>query len=209
MKKYDLDKIEEVISKKVDVKRMAHSVAVKNTAACLAMKHGYEAGMRAEEHRDFIHKAMVAGILHDNAKCVSDSDMLAACEEACVYANPYEKRNPFLLHAKLGAYYAAHFFGVEESEIISAIACHTVGRENMTLLDKIIFIADYIEPLRNKQRDLDEVRYLAFTDVDRCVFKILNDTLCYLAENHKEIDDATVKTRDFYKKVIEEKEKNG
>ena len=83
MKRYDLDKIEEVISKKIDKNRMAHSIAVKDTAACLAMKYGYEAGMRGEEHKDFIHMAMVAGILHDNAKCVSDKDMLDACEEAC------------------------------------------------------------------------------------------------------------------------------
>ena len=208
MKKYNLDKIEEVIREKVDKQRMAHSIAVKNTAASLAMIHGYEAGIRGVEHNDFIHMAMVAGILHDNAKCVNDEDMLKACEEACVYVNEYERRNPFLLHSKLGAYYAAQSFGVEESEIISAIAHHTVGRENMSLLDKIIFVADYIEPLRYKQKNLDEVRYLAFTDLDRCVYKILNDTLQYLSDNNKEIDDTTVKTRDYYKKVIEEKDKH-
>lgn len=208
MKRYDLDKIEEVISKKIDKNRMAHSIAVKDTAACLAMKYGYEAGMRGEEHKDFIHMAMVAGILHDNAKCVSDKDMLDACEEACIYANPYEKRNPFLLHAKLGAYYASRSFGIEESDIISAISFHTVGRENMTLLEKIIFVADYIEPLRYKQQDIDEVRHLAFTDLDSCVYKILDDTISYLSKNHKEIDTESVKIRDFYKKIIEENKNN-
>ena len=69
----------------------------------------------------------------------------------------------------------------------------------MSLLEKIIFIADYIEPGRSKQAELDKVRNLAFTDIDECVLKITEDTLKYLESRNMTIDDMTVRTRDYYK----------
>ncbi len=200
---YDLERLEKKVSRHIDEKRMAHSLSVKDTAACLAMKYGYEAGLRGSEHGDFIKRAMLAGILHDNAKCMKDNEMLKACEEAHIYVSACEKNNPSLLHAKLGAFYASEIYGIGDKEVISAIECHTTGKENMSLLEKILFVADYIEPLRSRQPRLDEVRCLAFTALDACVYRILEDTLEYLEKNGTETDVTTIKVRDYYRKAAD------
>lgn len=76
----------------------------------------------------------------------------------------------------------------------------------MTLLEKIIYIADYIEPARNKAPNLEKVRNLAFQDLDECMYEILKDTLAYLEENPKDIDSATRDAFLFYKDVHEQKQ---
>ena len=75
----------------------------------------------------------------------------------------------------------------------------------MNLLDKIIFVADYIEPGRDKQPRLDVIRYMAFTDLDLCVYLILEDSVNYLNTNPDMIDPTTIDTFNFYKKYIEER----
>ena len=99
----------------------------------------------------------------------------------------------------MGAFYAKKLYGIDDEDILNAITYHTTGRPGMSMLEKIIFTADYIEPGRTRQANLDYIRYLAFTDIDRCVLKILSDTLDYLEEKHKSIDDMTVKTLEYYK----------
>ena len=69
----------------------------------------------------------------------------------------------------------------------------------MTMLEKIVFVADYIEPYRNKAVNLDAIRYLAFTDIDKAVLQILNDTINYLNKKANPIDGITLKTYNFYK----------
>ena len=115
-----------------------------------------------------------------------------------------ERRNPFLLHAKLGAFLAMHQYGVNDREIVSAILNHTTGKPNMSLLDKIVYVADYIEPRRNKAPNLPEVRKLAFLDLDEALYKILSDTLNYLDKGSGEIDEMTLKAYEYYKAKREE-----
>ena len=110
-----------------------------------------------------------------------------------------ERRNPFLLHAKLGAFLAKEQYDVKDPEIISAILNHTTGKPAMSLLDKIVYVADYIEPRRNKAPNLTEVRKLAFLDLDEALYKILSDTLEYLDEGSGEIDQMTMKAYEYYK----------
>lgn len=73
------------------------------------------------------------------------------CEKNKIEITEFERNNPFLIHAKLGAFLAKDKYKVEDPEILSAITWHTTGKEDMTLLEKIIYIADYIEPARNKR----------------------------------------------------------
>ena len=194
---YDLDKIAEKVSKKVDNNRMRHTIGVEYTAASMAMVLGADMGT------EFMEKAMVAGLLHDNAKCLPPEKLLEKSLKHGIEVTDAERDNPFLLHGKLGAYYARTKYGIDDEDIISAITWHTTGRPDMSLLEKIVFTADYIEPGRTKQLGLDIIRKLAFTDIDRCVFKISDDTLNYLTGRKRCIDDMTVKTRDFYKKICE------
>ncbi len=191
MSEYDLEKIAKKLSKRIDESRMRHTVGVQYTAAALAMAlapKGHE--------KKLLSQAMTAGLLHDNAKCMSGAELLEKSLKHGIKVSDVEEKNPFLLHGKLGAYYAKHRYDVEDEDILNAIAFHTTGRPDMTLLEKIIFVADYIEPGRKKQPRLDELRRIAFTDIDLCVYMIAEDTLSYLYP--KAIDEMTVRTRDFY-----------
>ena len=94
------------------------------------------------------------------------------CEKNKIEITEFERNNPFLIHAKLGAFLAKDKYKVEDPEILSAITWHTTGKEDMTLLEKIIYIADYIEPARNKAPHLTRLRKLAFTDIDECMYEI-------------------------------------
>ena len=90
-------------------------------------------------------------------------------------------------------------YEVSDPQILHAIKVHTTGEPDMSLLDKIIYIADYIEPNRNKAANLDRVRELAFHDLDVCMAEILHDTLVYLKKRGGNIDPTTQMTYEFYK----------
>ena len=143
-------------------------------------------------------KALVAGLLHDCAKCIPNDKKLKLCRKNGIEVTPFEEKAPFLLHAKLGAWMAEHEYHVSDPAILSAIACHTTGKPDMSLLDKIVFIADYIEPGRNKAPGLPEIRRLSFTDIDQALIRILSDTLDYLASSNDPIDPATQNVLDYY-----------
>ena len=103
-----------------------------------------------------------------------------------------------MLHGKLGAYYAKARYEVDDEEILDAITYHTTGRPNMTLLDKIIFVADYIEPNRKELKDMDIIRREAFVDIDVCAIHILKNTLDYLNNSTNEMDFMTQLTYNYY-----------
>ena len=137
----------------------------------------YTASSLAMRYDEDIENALVAGLLHDLAKGFSTN----------------------LTHASLSATIAEEEFGVKDTCVTDAIRYHTTGRPNMTLLDKIIYIADYIEPNRDKAPNLAKLRQLAFENLDECLSLILKDTLDYLKEQEKEIDSMTEQAYEFYK----------
>lgn len=196
MAEYDFDAIRHKLSKYIDESRMTHTLGVMYTAAALAMHYAPEG---AED--ELLSQAMIAGLLHDNAKCMSDAQILEKALKHSIDVTESERDNPFLLHGKLGAYYAACRYGVKDEAVLSAITWHTTGRPDMTLLEKIVFTADYMEPGRTRQPNLAYIRRLAFENLDRCVYVISDDTLNYLKGKKKCIDEMTVKTRDFYKDI--------
>lgn len=184
---YDLKKIKKKLKNELDESRYEHTIGVMDTAACLAMRYGAD-----------LTQALVAGLLHDCAKCIPDDKKLKLCKKNGIEVTPFEEKAPFLLHAKLGAWMAEHEYHVSDPAILSAIACHTTGKPDMSLLDKIVFIADYIEPGRNKAPGLPEIRRLSFTDIDQALIRILSDTLDYLASSNDPIDPATQNVLDYY-----------
>lgn len=107
---------------------------------------------------------------------------------------------PALIHAKLGAYLAEHEYGIRDESILNAITYHTTGRPDMTMLEKIIYIADYIEPNRKIIPGLDEVRRLSFTDINQAVCLSAGATTRYLKNGGKSVDPMTIQTYNFYKK---------
>jgi predicted HD superfamily hydrolase involved in NAD metabolism len=120
-----------------------------------------------------------------------------------------ELQSPYLLHSKLGAYLAKEKYGVEDEEILSAIRWHTTGRPNMTMLEKIIFTADYIEPARFKAKNLVHIRWLAFHDLNQAVYQILEDTLHYLDSGKGEIDEMSRSAYRYYHNLYDETDDKG
>lgn len=175
------------MEKTLDTRRFEHTLGVAYTAASLAMCYQVD-----------IYKAQMAGLLHDCAKCLPDDKKLSICENHNMQITEIEKRNPFLLHAKAGSYIAMKKFHIHDQDIINAILNHTTGRPDMSTLEKIIYIADYIEPCRKQAPNLAEIRQLAFHDLDLTLVRILGDTLEYLKESSTEIDPMTQKTYDYY-----------
>lgn len=171
--------------------RYKHTLGVMDTAVNLAKYY--------QEDQD---KARIAGLLHDCAKGFSGQKQLELCEKYGLPITEAEKANPTLLHAKLGAYFAEKDYGITDEEILDSIRWHTTGRPKMTKLDKIIYIADYIEPNRNKASNLDEIRLLATSDLDECLFAILEASLEYLQTKSEVIDPMTEKTYLYYKEFL-------
>ena len=187
MKNTDMRKIRKAMEKAQDSKRYEHTLGVAYTATALAMRYGAS-----------LKDAELAGLLHDCAKCLTDEKRLAICEKHNISMNEIERRNPFLLHAKVGSYLAMDEFNVTNSDVINAILNHTTGRPGMSLLEKIIFVADYIEPNRKQAPNLSEVRKMAFIDLDNTLVVILKDILEYLESTEGEIDPMTRKTYEYY-----------
>jgi len=185
--------IKKKLKKALDKERYEHTKGVMYTAASLAMAYGYS-----------IENAMIAGLLHDCAKCIPNNEKIALCEKHHIIVTTAEEANPSLLHAKLGALLAEIEYDIINPEILHAIKVHTTGEPDMSLLDKIIFIADYIEPGRDKAPNLDKVREIAFKDLNVCMAQILRDTLIYLKKGHGNIDPTTELTYEFYKQYEED-----
>ena len=191
----EFKEITEKLKIALDEPRYEHTLGVMYTAGCMAMAHGYE-----------IKKAMLAGLLHDCAKCMSHEERLNLCNEYQVLVTESELKNKALLHAKAGAILAKMKYDIKDEDILHAICVHTTGEPNMNILDKIIYIADYIEPGRDKAPNLEKVRSLAYVDLDTCMAQILSDTLSYLKSRGGEIDPTTELTYHFYEKHLKERE---
>ena len=172
---------------RITEKRFIHSIGVEYTAASMAFVYGAS-----------VEKARIAGILHDNAKCIPTDEKLRKAGKFGLPISKSERKSPDLLHGKLGAYYARTKFDVTDEEILSAITWHTTGHPCMTLLDKIIFVADYIEPNRKMIKELPEIRHEAMTDIDKAVMHILKNTLGYLETKNDSIDEMSRETYEYY-----------
>lgn len=195
MARVDIARLRAQVKKTQDKKRFEHTLGVTYTAACLAMCYDIDT-----------ERAETAGLLHDCAKCLSNDKKISLCKKQSIEINMTEAKNPFLLHAKAGAYLAEHKYGIRDEDILNAVRYHTTGRPGMSMLEKIVFIADYIEPGRNHSARLPELRKLAFQDLDKALVEILKDTLRYLKGTNNEIDPMTQKTYDHYKKLLEKQQ---
>ncbi len=191
-----LDLFKEV-EKQLKYPRFVHTMGVTFTATSLAICHGED-----------VKKAETAGLLHDVAKHLDAAEMESICAKGGVAVRPFERGKASLLHSKAGCVLAKTRYGITDPDIIHAIQYHTTGRPGMSRLEKIIFIADYIEPGRlrdpwqkESEPNLSQIQALAFGDLDAAMRKILSDTLDYLHRSGKEIDSMTQETYDFYKEA--------
>lgn len=184
-------KLQHTLKKELDEDRYQHTLGVMYTSASMAMRYGAD-----------VTQALLAGLLHDCAKCIPGDKKIHLCEKYGLPVSDVEYENPGLLHARLGAYLAEKKYHIHDREIIHAISSHTTGRPGMSLLEKIVFIADYIEPGRRELPNMKEVRPLAFKDIDQCLYRILEDSLVYLNSRNISVDPMTQKTYDYYKNEL-------
>ena len=181
------------IHNEMDDKRFIHTLGVAYTASALAMAHG----------EDF-KRAFLAGLLHDCAKRHTNPEFIRICEEHKIPITKSEYENPFLLHGKLGAYFAKNKYNIDDEEILAAITWHTTGKPDMTTLEKIIFIADYIEPHRRVLPNINTIRETAFADLDKAMVLISGNILKYLEDGGSSIDNTTRDTYNYYLSICKE-----
>ena len=182
---FSLPQIEDALRGILNTHRYQHTQGVRYTACALAMRFGADIG-----------KAEKAGLLHDCAKYMSDAALLAYAKDHGIPVEEVEEKSPHLLHGKVGADMAEKIYGVTDPEILSAIRYHTVGRPAMTLLEKIIFVADYIEP--GRKYPSASLRRLAFEDLDGAVRDTYAEILGYLHTRDFAIDPATEEGYRYY-----------
>lgn len=148
-------------------------------------------------------KAEVAALCHDIFRGKSKEHLNALIREAGLPEKYMD--NPNLAHGKLAAYYIKKEFGIVDEDILNAVSYHTTGRANMSLLEKIVFIADAIEPGRDFS-GVEELRKLAYEDLDRACLRSLKGTINHLLDEGKslnEIEHDTIEARDYFLSVIE------
>lgn len=186
-----LQQMQKQLKTTIDGERYFHTLGVMYTSAALAMVYEVD-----------LETAQIAGLLHDCAKCLTNEERLAICKEQNIAISEAELQNPFLLHAKVGAYLARANYEVDNEAICNAIAYHTTGKPEMSLLEKIVFVADYIEPARDRAKNLTFYRKIAFENIDLCVYHILKDTLEYLEDKGGVIDKMTSISYEYYKELV-------
>ncbi len=167
-------------------RRIAHVLGTEGTAAALACRWG-EDGQAARR----------AALLHDCTKKLDREQHMALCRQYGIALDPEERQEEKLLHAITGAAVAEHMFG-ESGKVVSAIRWHTTGRAAMTTLEKIIYLADYIEPTRDFG-GLTELRALAFQNLDRAVLLGLKMAVHDLKKRGVAVHSNSVRARDYLK----------
>jgi len=163
--------------------RLEHSVNTSKVARRLAIKYDYDAD-----------KAEVAGLLHDCAKDLDYKTLEKMVLEYNIELDEIVQKIPKLLHPLIGAAIAKREFNIQDPVILKAIKEHSTGAAQMSLLDKIIYLSDKIEPLRN-MNGVQEVRKMAEIDLDRAVLMALDKALLYLINKRLLIHPISIEAR--------------
>ncbi|MDY6363722.1 MAG: bis(5'-nucleosyl)-tetraphosphatase (symmetrical) YqeK [Cyanobacteriota bacterium] len=173
-------------------KRFNHSLGTAECAQRLAEKYG------ADER-----KAYIAGLLHDCAKCLPDEELLQIIDEHIKDVPDDERSNKKTLHAPAGRYVAQKVFGVTDEEILSSIRWHTIGKLDMTLFEKIIFLADKIETRTRKEEYRSKiVKYIDGSDgLNKCILACYKETIKSLVDRDLRICPLTVEIYNHLEKI--------
>lgn len=166
--RFEATAIEGEVQRRLSPERFRHVLGVVGTSLELAGRYGVDP-----------EKARIAALLHDVAKEYSRERLLKAALDFGIVLSELELRATALIHAPVGAEMARREFGVDDPDILAAIRYHTTGRAGMSPLEKVVFLADYIEPGRSFP-GVDEVRNAALASLDEAVLLALDQSLVYL-----------------------------
>ena len=179
-----MEALERVVVSLLKPNRVAHVLGCRDTAIELAKRWGADTTDAAR-----------AGLLHDITKALDGPLQLTLCDEYGIVLGEFSKHNTKTLHSLTGSLVAERIFG-ENQAVVDAICSHTTGKPNMTTLEKILYIADYIEPNRDFP-GVENLRQLAYTDLDKAVKTGLLMTLEVLKKNQQEISPASAEAIAF------------
>ncbi len=179
----NIEEIKVKLKKMVSKERFEHSINVAQVAQRLALKYGGD-----------ITKAEVAGLLHDCAKDLDYSTQKKMLIKYNIKIDKFSQKIPKLLHPLIGAAIAEKEFNIKDPIILKAIRVHSTGAPRMSLLDKIIYLSDKIEPLRNND-GIEEVRKIAEFSLDKAVLKVMDSGLLHLIRRGLLIHPATIGAR--------------
>ena len=152
--------IEKYLKSRLTPERYVHVLSVRDLALDLAKKYGAD-----------LQKVNLAALLHDCAKWMSTSELYESAADHRIQLDEVEHHNPSLVHAPIGAMLAVSHFDVDIPEILNAIRIHTTGSGRMTLIDKILYVADFAEPKRN-YAEAHSVREIAYQNLNEAVFEV-------------------------------------
>jgi len=172
-------RLREILSKE----RLEHSINVSKMACRLALNFGCN-----------VTKAEIAGLLHDCAKDLDYKILKAMIKEYNIKIDKLIYKIPKLLHPLVGAAIAEKEFNIQDSTILKAIRIHSTGAVNMSILDKVIYLSDKIEPSRNME-GVEEVRKMVWEDLDRAMLMVLDKELLYLISEGLLIHPVSIKAR--------------
>lgn len=179
-----MDALEQVVVSLLKPNRVAHVLGCRDTAAELARRWG------ADET-----DAARGGLLHDITKALDGPLQLTLCREYGIVLSEFSRKNPKTLHALTGSLVADRIFG-ENKKVVDAIRSHTTGKGNMTTLEKILYVADYMEPNRDFP-GVETLRALAFEDLDKALKMGLAMTIDLLKEQKREISPESAEALAF------------
>lgn len=160
--------MQELLKQSLPEKRYKHSIQVMRTAEKYARIYGLN-----------VNKVAVAALLHDCGRQVESRFLFDTAKKLGIEMDPVEALQPILLHAKIGVWYAKHKYGVTDPEILHAIRCHTTGVRGMTAFDKVVYLADLLEPDRDFP-GVEKLRQIAMVDMDKAMLLGLRNSMQYL-----------------------------
>ena len=191
----NLEMVNEKLNLMLPQGRLNHSINVADCAVKLSEIYNVDP-----------NKAYLAGLIHDCAKYLDKKERNDYVEKYEIYLDELEEESSALSHSVIGSYIAKYEFGVNDEDIINAIKYHTTGRENMSMLEKIIYIADLIEEGR-KFPIVDRLRELTYgQDLDRALLVSFDNTIKFVIDNNQLIHPRTVSARNYIMNDILKKE---
>lgn len=180
----NINEMQAILQTRLKPQRFAHSVGVMDTAIILAKRY----------HVDE-QKAAIAGLLHDCARQFDTSELLNESAKRDLYITDIDRQLPILMHAPLGTAIAKEVYDVHDTAILKAIASHTVGGANMSDLDKIIYLADMIEPHRQYD-NVEQLRKMTITeDLDTVMISAFDQSILFIMRKGHTIHPYTVAAR--------------
>lgn len=188
----NIDEITSFLRQNLTEKRFVHTIGVAETAKSLAEKWGADSD-----------SAFLAGLVHDCAKEIPADDAILHLTKYGYRVDEIERQAPALLHAPLGSFMAKEVFGIDDKAVIDAIMYHTTGRPQMSILEKIIYVADFTEPARTYP-EAEKIRRLSYEDIDKAVLKEADMVIKFTVDRGRVIHPNTVYARNYYLTLINE-----